>query len=114
LANFLQAQGVSNVTALVRLDQLEPALSGPTPPRLVIVHIDPDPQENLARLAPLIRRFHETSFFVMSSVLEASLVLDAMHAGVKEFVTLPINQQKFNAALERVAQLSGADKRAKI
>ena len=56
LASFLQAQGVSNVTPLVRLDQLEPLLSSPAPPRLVIVHIDPDPQENLARLTPLIRR----------------------------------------------------------
>jgi pilus assembly protein CpaE len=114
LANFLQAQGVSNVTALVRLEQLEPLLSSATPPRLVIVHIDPDPQENLARMAPLIRRYSQTSFFVMSAVLEASLVLDAMHAGVKEFVTLPVNQQKFLAALERIAHVAGVDKRAKV
>jgi pilus assembly protein CpaE len=114
LQTFLQNRGVSQVSALARLDQLEPLLSGQTPPRLVIVHIDPDPQESLARLTPLIRRFQQTSFFVMSSVLEASLVLDAMHAGVKEFVTLPVNQQKFVAALERVAQLSGVDKRAKV
>src|SRR4029079_13431916 len=97
-----------------RLDQLEPLLSSPTPPRLVIFHIDPDPQENLARLTPLIRRFGKTSFFVMSAVLEAGLVLDAMHAGVKEFVTLPVNQQKFRAAIERVTQLHGADNRAKV
>jgi pilus assembly protein CpaE len=114
LMTFLQNRGVSQLSGLARLDQLEPLLSGATPPRLVIVHIDPDPQESLARLTPLIRRFQQTSFFVMSSVLEASLVLDAMHAGVKEFVTLPVNQQKFVAALERVAQLSGLDKRAKV
>ena len=114
LATFLQAQGLTQISSLQRLDQLEPLLSGQTPPRLVIVHIDPDPQENLARLAPLIRRFNQTSFFVMSAVLEAGLVLDAMHAGVKEFVTLPVNQQKFLAALERVAQLEGSSKRAKV
>jgi pilus assembly protein CpaE len=114
LMTFLQNRGVSQLSGLARLDQLEPLLSGATPPRLAIVHIDPDPQESLARLTPLIRRFQQTSFFVMSSVLEASLVLDAMHAGVKEFVTLPVNQQKFVAALERVAQLSGLDKRAKV
>ena len=37
-----------------------------------------------------------------------------MHAGVKEFVTLPVNQQKFLASLERVAHLEGLDKRAKV
>jgi pilus assembly protein CpaE len=114
LSNFLSGHGVSQITPLVRLDQLEPLLSSATPPRLVIVHIDPDPQENLARLTPLIRRFGQTSFFVMSAVLEASLVLDAMHAGVKEFVTLPVNQTKFLAALERVAHLEGLEKRAKV
>jgi len=114
LMTFLQNRGISQVSALTRLDQLEPLLSGGTPPKLAIIHIDPDPQESLNRLAPLIKRFPNTSFFVMSAVLEATLVLDAMHAGVKEFVTLPINPQKFVAALERVAQLSGLDKRAKI
>src|SRR4051794_13543571 len=97
---FLQGRGVSQLSGVQRLEQLEPMLTGQTPPRLVIVHIDPDPQESLARLAPLIKRFPQTSFFVMSALLEATLVLDAMHAGVKEFVTLPVNQQKFLAALE--------------
>jgi pilus assembly protein CpaE len=42
-------------------------------------------------------------------------VLDAMHAGVKEFVPLPVNQQKFRAAIERVKQqLGGDEKRAKV
>lgn len=115
LASFLQSNGISAITQLQRLDQLEPALAGAAEaPKLVIVHIDPDPQENLPRVAPLIRRYQQTSFFVMSGVLEAALVLDAMHAGVKEFVTLPINEQKFRNSLERVAQLLGDEKRAKV
>ena len=48
----------------------------------------------------------------VEGLLEAGLVLDAMHAGVKEFVTLPVNQQKFLASLERVAHVAGLDKRA--
>ncbi|MEO6436997.1 MAG: AAA family ATPase [Tepidisphaeraceae bacterium] len=114
LATFLQANGLTSVNQLQRFDQLEPALSSGEVPRLVIVHIDPDPQENLQKLTPLIRRFQQTSFFVMSSVLETGLVLDAMHAGVKEFVTLPVNEQKFRASLERIAALSVEDKRAKV
>jgi pilus assembly protein CpaE len=114
LATFLQTRGITQITPLQRLDQLEPLLASKEPPRLVIVHIDPDPGETLQAVAPLIRRFPQTNFFVMSAVLETGLVLDAMHVGVKEFVTLPINQQKFQASLERVAQLEGLDKRAKV
>jgi len=114
LATFLQAHGVTALSPLQRIDQLEPLLDGKEPPRLVIVHIDPDPQQNLERIAPLIRAHPQTSFFVMSAVLEAGLVLDAMHAGVKEFVTLPVNPAKFVAALERIAHVAGAERRAKI
>ena len=111
---FLQAHGVSTVTQLQRIDEL-PQLLGPgDPPRFVIVHIDPNPQETLGRLAPLIRSHPSISFFVMSSVLETTLVLDAMHIGVKEFVPLPVNQQKFLTTLERVMQVDGMEKRAKV
>ena len=114
LATFLQAHAVTALTPLQRIDQLESLLTGKEPPRLVIVHIDPDPQANLEKLTPLIRANPNTNFFVMSGLLEASLVLDAMHAGVKEFVTLPVNAAKFVSALERVAHVAGSEKRAKI
>jgi pilus assembly protein CpaE len=40
--------------------------------------------------------------------------MEAMHLGVKEFIPLPMSEQKFAAALERVAQNYGMGKRAKI
>src|SRR5256714_2507627 len=111
---FLQAHGVSTVTQLQKIDEL-PQLIGPgDPPRFVIVHIDPNPAETLSKLAPLIRSHPSISFFVMSSVLETTLVLDAMHIGVKEFVPLPVNQQKFLTTLERVMQVDGMEKRATV
>src|SRR5690349_20987972 len=64
LATFLQAHAVTALTPLQRIDQLEPLLTGKEPPRLVIVHIDPDPQSNIEQLAPLIRAHPGTSFFV--------------------------------------------------
>jgi pilus assembly protein CpaE len=117
LTAFLQGNGVTSVSPLQRLEQLDAALrtaSGAEPVALAIVHIDPEPTETLARLAPMIRQFPQIHFFVMSATLEASLVLDAMHAGVKEFVTLPVNTQKLRAAIERVAQSMGHVKRAKV
>ena len=117
LTSFLQANGITSVNPLQRIDQLEVALrpvAGAPPVGLVIVHIDPSPQDALYQLTPYIRQHQQVSFFVMSETLEAGLVLDAMHAGVKEFVTLPVNQQKFRAAIERVTQLQGNSKRAKV
>jgi pilus assembly protein CpaE len=118
LTSFLQANGITSVSALQRLDQIEaalrPAAAGAAPVGLVIVHIDPNPQDAIYQLTPYIRQHPQVSFFVMSETLEAGLVLDAMHAGVKEFVTLPVNQQKLRAAIERVTQLQGLDKRAKV
>jgi pilus assembly protein CpaE len=40
--------------------------------------------------------------------------MEAMHMGVKEFIPLPISEQKFGAALERAAQNYGMGKRATI
>src|SRR5207248_2712337 len=55
-----------------------------------------------------------TSFFVMSQVLDPHVLMEAMHCGVKEFIALPINEQKFGAALERAAHFHGLAKRATI
>jgi len=114
MVTFLTARGMSQVSSLARLEQLEPLLTSGSAPRLVVVHIDPNPAEMLQRLGPMIRRFPHSSFFVMSAVIDAGLILDAMHAGVKEFVTLPVNEQKFLAAIDRLAQMEGLDKRAKV
>jgi pilus assembly protein CpaE len=111
---FLQSHGVGTVTQLQQIEQLQPILAGGDPPRLVVVHLDPGPEQSLEKLTPLIRQYPAVSFFVMTATLETSLVLDAMHAGVKEFVPLPVNQQKFIAALERVAHQEGLEKRAKL
>ena len=50
----------------------------------------------------------------MSQLLDANLLMEAMHLGVKEFIPLPMAEQKFTSALERVAQQYGMGKRAKV
>jgi pilus assembly protein CpaE len=62
----------------------------------------------------MIRQFPRTTFFVMSAVVDASLVMEAMHQGVKDFIPLPVNEQKFLASIERIAASDGGDKRAKV
>lgn len=114
MAAFLQTHGVNVSAQGVAADQLAAMLSKPEAPQLAVVNLDPSPQENLRKVGALVRQFPQVSFFVMSQVLDANLLMDAMHLGVREFIPLPINVEKFTAGIERVAQMHGMGKRARI
>ncbi|MGH7180274.1 MAG: AAA family ATPase, partial [Tepidisphaeraceae bacterium] len=114
LANFLGSFGVNVVNQFPASDQLSQVLSRGDPPQLAIINLDPGAADNLRKVGQLPRQFPNTAFFVMSQVLDANLLMDAMHMGVREFIPLPITEGKFSAAVERVAQTHGLGKRAKI
>jgi pilus assembly protein CpaE len=114
LANFLNGFGVNVLAQLPGADGLPSLLGRPDAPQLVIVNLDPGAAESLKKIAHLPRQFPGTSFFLMSELLDANLLMEAMHLGVKEFIPLPMSEKKFAGALERVAQNYGMGKRAKI
>ena len=111
---FLANHGVNVVAQLPTLDTLPALLARADAPHLVVVNLDPAPHETLKKVGMLVRQFSNISFFVMSQVMDANLLMEAMHLGVKEFVPLPIIEEKFAAGIERVAQLHGMGKRARI
>jgi pilus assembly protein CpaE len=113
LATFLGQFGVNPVAQLAGIEGLNALLSRGDAPQLVIVNLDPDAQENLKKVGKLPREYPNISFFLMSHVLDANLLMEAMHLGVKEFIPLPIAEEKFAAAVERVANNHGMGKRAK-
>ena len=114
LANFMATFGVHLVAQFANCEALPALLGRSDAPQLVIVNIDPNAHDNLKRIATLPRQFPNTSFFVMSTSLDPEMLMDAMHLGVKEFIPLPISEQKFAAAIERCAQIHGMGKRARI
>jgi pilus assembly protein CpaE len=114
MSNFLANHGVNVVAQLPAPDGLPAALGKPDAPQLVVLNLDPNPQETLRRVGPVVRKFQNVSFFVLSQVMDPHLLMDAMHMGVKEFVPLPIVEEKFAAGIERVAQMYGMGKRAQI
>jgi pilus assembly protein CpaE len=114
MSTFLLNTGCTVRAQLSNTDALPALLARPDAPQLVVVNLDPVPQEMLKRVAPLIRQFPQISFFTMSQVVDANLLMDAMHVGVREFVPLPIATDKFAAGLERVANMHGLGKRAQI
>jgi pilus assembly protein CpaE len=114
LANFLSGFGVNLLAQLPAADGLPALLGRPDAPQLVIVNLDPGAQESLKKISHLPRQYPGTSFFLMSELLDANLLMEAMHLGVKEFIPLPMSEKKFAAALERCAQNYGMGKKAKI
>src|SRR5438445_10661546 len=104
LAAFLAHHGVLVTTQLPSVDQLVAVLSRPDAPQLALVNLDPNVHESLHRIANLPRQFQNVNFFLMSQTLDANVLMEAMHLGVKEFIPLPMSEEKLAGAIERVAQ----------
>ena len=114
MASFMTTFGLNVLAQLPSTESLEQLLARPDAPQVVIINLDPGALENLRRVGHLPRQFHNVSFFVLSQVMDPNLLMEAMQLGVREFVPLPINEQKFTAALERLAGVHGMGKRAKL
>jgi pilus assembly protein CpaE len=114
LAGFLERFGIHIVAQMSTPDALPSLLGKPEGPQLVIINLDPNAQDTLKRVGHFPRQYPGISFFLMSQVLDANLLMEAMHLGVREFIPLPMSEQKLTAAIERVAAGHGMGKRAKI
>lgn len=114
LAAFLERFGIVVSAQMATPDSL-PALLGRTEsPQLVIINLDPNAGDTLKRVGHFPRQYPGVSFFLMSQTLDANLLMEAMHLGVREFIPLPMSEQKLTAAIERVAAGHGMGKRANI
>lgn len=112
MATFLSDNGVNVIAAVSTIDQLKNLLDRSHSPQLVVVNLDPAPHDALQKLSQIVRDNVMISFFALSQMLDASLLMEAMHLGVKEFIPLPVNPEKFLAGIERVSSLHGIGKRA--
>ncbi len=114
LATFLGQFGLHVTSQFGNPEPLPALLSHSEAPQLVIINLDPNAPATLRKVAHLPRQFPNISFFLMSQTVDANLLMEAMHLGIKEFIPLPIAEEKFAAAVERVAQQHGMGKRATV
>ncbi len=114
LAAFLVRFGALPVAQFPNVEPLAGVLGKPDGPLLAIVNLDPNPADTLRKIATLPRQFPAVNFFLMSQTVDPNLLMEAMHLGIKEFIPLPMSEEKFAAAIERVAQVHGMGKRARI
>jgi pilus assembly protein CpaE len=114
MSSVLQRFGAHVMATMGTPDQLAPLLGRSDAPQLVIINLDPGAAEALKKVGHLPRQYPHLNFFLMSQVLDPNLLMEAMHLGIKEFIPLPMSEDKLANAVERVAQTLGMGKRAKL
>ena len=75
---------------------------GQTSPDIGVICVDSDPEKALRLIGDLRERSPECGIIVVSSSSDGQLILKAMRAGAKEFVTHPVKVEDLLAALYRI------------
>ena len=114
MTGFLANYGVHVVGQHASTDALGGLLGRPESPQLVVINLDPNAHETLKRCGHLPRQHPHVTFFLMSQEFDANLLMEAMQLGVREFIPLPIAEDKFAAAIDRVCQQHGMAKKGRI
>lgn len=73
-------------------------------PDVGVICLDDDPQQGLAIISELGEVAPNVSILVASSSTDGNLILQAMRAGAKEFLTQPVKPEDFTAALQRISR----------
>ena len=77
---------------------------GQTHPDIGVIVLDHHPDNGLELVSQLSRAAPECSILVVSSSSDGELILRAMRAGVKEFLTRPLNIEDILGALGRISE----------
>src|SRR5580704_6387660 len=75
-----------------------------TKPDIGLVSLDKDPEKALELVAKLNEASQDCNILVTSSSTDGRLILRAMRAGAKEFLTQPVKLQELVDALGRIAE----------
>jgi pilus assembly protein CpaE len=78
-----------------------------TQPDIGVVSLDADSEKALALIAELQRSAPQCSLLAISRSNDGQLILQAMRAGAKEFLTQPVQIEDLVASLERINQQRG-------
>jgi pilus assembly protein CpaE len=97
---LLQTSGLR--VTLLKIEELA-ALAQPAAQQPSLVVVDMRDRQALPPTVAMLRRQHPgTGVVIVAAALEPALMLDAMRAGVTEFVTAPLAAAELQAAIRRV------------
>lgn len=77
---------------------------GQTHPDIGVVSIDHDATKALSLIAELKSRSPECSILVISGTTDGQIILKAMRAGAKEFLTQPVRMEDLVTAIQRIGR----------
>lgn len=86
-----------------------------TTPDIGVVSIDADPEKGLELVARVCEQAPQCAVLVVSSSSDGNVILQAMRAGAKEFLPLPIRLDDLLAALGRISErrFGGSERRTR-
>ena len=79
-----------------------------TDPDLAVVALDEDKDKGLDLITRLQESAPKCNVVAVSSSTDGELILGAMRAGAKEYITLPVKAEELVAALQRLANQRSA------
>lgn len=98
--------GIDGVQIVAELDDL--AMIGQAveqfPAELVLIHLDPLPDVVMPVASEIAQAHPNLAVFVVSENSDGQYVLVAMRAGVREFLTKPVDRDLLARAIEKVAE----------
>jgi pilus assembly protein CpaE len=101
-ADLLGIPGVQIVAEVDEVTLIEQAVSH-FPAEVVVVHLDPMPEVVLPIASSVASSHPGTAVFVVTSSTDGQYVLAAMRAGIKEFITKPVDREMVAKALGKIA-----------
>lgn len=78
-------------------------------PPIVLVDLDPQPQQMLPQLERIVARFPTTRFVALASTLENDLLVEAMQTGIRRVVTKQSMQAELAKTLDRITSVDASD-----
>lgn len=103
--DLLSIPGVQIVAEVDELALVEQA-AGQFPAEVLLVHLDPLPEIALPVAAQVARARPDLAVLVLSETTDGQLILTAMRAGIREFITKPIDREMLAQAFEKVVATS--------
>jgi pilus assembly protein CpaE len=104
-ADLLKVDGLQIVAELDEGALLEQAVAQ-FPAEALIVHLDPMPEVAMPLAAKIAQSRHDLAVIVISDNADGQYVLTAMRAGIKEYLTKPLEADTLAGTLDRIAASS--------
>jgi len=101
-SDVLSVEGAQIIAELDERALLEQAVQQ-FPAEILVMHLDPTPEQVLPLAAHIASAHPELAVFVISQTSDAQHILTALRAGIREFLTKPVERALVVEAIQKVA-----------